>query len=164
MADRGLRAAAGTISLSAMVDLRVDELPEAAAAVLRRRARADGRSPEQHVRQELLTLARRRVPIDGVVEFRAERGVPEPSLAEPDAVALWSHYDLPTEAVAVFARRADAAGLPLGEYVRQELIGVARRSTVADALLEFAEVQERDPSLRMDMDAIAGSIAYVRGM
>ncbi|MFC3961240.1 hypothetical protein [Nocardia jiangsuensis] len=147
-----------------MVDLRVDELPEPAAAVLRRRARADGRSPEQHLRQELLALARRRVPIDGVVEFRAERGVPEPSLAEPDAVALWSHYGLPAEAVAVFARRAEAAGLPLGEYVRQELIGVAGRSTVADALLEFAEVREQDPSLRMDMDAIAESIAYARGM
>lgn len=146
-----------------MVDLRVDELPEAAAAVLRRRARADGRSPDEHVRQELVALARRRIPVDAVVEFRIEHGAPEPDLTGPDAVALWSHYDLPTDVVAIFARRADAEGLPLGEYVRQELIGVARRTTVTDMLLEFAEVQERDSSVRLDLNEIAASVAYARG-
>ncbi|KAA8885068.1 hypothetical protein F3087_29940 [Nocardia colli] len=146
-----------------MADLHVNDLPHADVVVLRRRARAAGLPLLGYVREELIALARRRSADDTIVEFLESEGrelIPEIDAA---AVALFDIYDLPADALAVFGRRAYAAGQPLSDYVRQALITSARRSTFDDVMLEFREAQDRDPSLNIDLESVAASVRYARG-
>ncbi|GAA5084595.1 hypothetical protein [Nocardia iowensis] len=146
-----------------MADLPVNDLPDADVAVLRRRAAAAGLPLLRYVREELVAMARRRTADDTVVEFLESEGrdlIPD---IEMDAVALIDTYDLPADALGAFSRRAYATGVPLGDYVRQALITSARRSTFDDVMLEFHEAQQRDPSLNIDMEAVAASARYARG-
>ncbi|MFF2083034.1 hypothetical protein ACFVVM_04630 [Nocardia sp. NPDC058176] len=147
-----------------MTPSEIDALPAPTTEVMRRRARAAGLPEREYLRRELFALARRRVPLDGVVEFlAAERpGHPRPEL-DAEATAVIHAYDLPAHVWSVLADRAAAAPLPLADYVRQELITSARRGTVEDALLEFDEVFAQDPGLVIDREAVAASIRYARG-
>ncbi|NKX90918.1 hypothetical protein [Nocardia coubleae] len=54
--------------------------------------------------------------------------------------------------------------MPLSDYARRELIALGRRSTVDDAMLEFREAMEWDPGLVIDMEAVAASVRYARGL
>ncbi|MGK8523533.1 hypothetical protein ACRS6B_19180 [Nocardia asteroides] len=146
-----------------MAEPPVHDLPDAAVDVLRRRARAAGLPLRRYIGRELAALAGRRTPDDTVVEFPQSEGRDLALPIDDDTVALVRRYDLPIEALDVLARRARSAGLPLREYVRRELVRLARRTTVDDALLEFREVRERDPGLRLDMAEIAAAVRYARG-
>ncbi|WP_159920113.1 MULTISPECIES: hypothetical protein [Nocardia] len=146
-----------------MAEFHLNDLPDATVAVLRRRARSAELPLPDYIRRELVALARRRTADDTIVEFLESEGRDlAPEIGE-DAVALVRSYDLPIEALGVLGRRARSAGVPLGEYVRRELVRLARHTTVEDALLEFGEVQEREPGLRLDMAEIAAAVRYARG-
>ncbi|WP_336084914.1 hypothetical protein [Nocardia sp. SSK8] len=123
----------------ALID--IDDLPAPTSTVLRRRARAAGLPVRQYVSRELTALANRRAPIDGVVRFLADERPGYPT-AEVDsaALALIETYDLPSETWSVFS------------------------STIDDALLEIREAVADDPTLSLDMGAVAASIRYVRGL
>ncbi len=73
-------------------------------------------------------------------------------------------YNLPSEVWSVFNARAAAAGMPLSDYVREELITSARRSTVDDAVLEIREVMGHSADLHLDMEAVVASVRYARGL
>ncbi|WP_280299884.1 hypothetical protein [Nocardia abscessus] len=146
-----------------MAELHVNDLPDPAVDVLRRRARAAGLPLPDYIGRELVALARRRTADDTVVEFLESEGRDLGPEIDEDAVALVQSYDLPIEALGVLGRRARSAGFALGEYVRRELIRSARQATVDDALLEFREVQEQEPGLRLDMAEIATAVRYARG-
>ncbi|WP_278260668.1 hypothetical protein [Nocardia sp. AG03] len=148
-----------------MAPLDVEDLPAPTSATLRRRARAAGLPIQQYVRRELIALAARRTSIDAVVQFLADERPDHPG-AEVDAaaLALINIYDLPAEAWSVFTARAAAAGIPLSDYVRTELITSARRSTVDDAVLEIREAIDNDPTLRLDMPEIVASVRYARAL
>ena len=152
-------------SVSFMSRIEIEDLPPDTAEVLRRRARYADTTVLDYVRYELAELAARRVPIDSVVEFlEAERpDHPAPPLDE-GAMALVHTYDLPADTWTVLGRRAAAAGTPLGDYVREELIKLARRSTLDESMQEFREALERDPNLDIDLDAVEDTLRYVRGM
>ncbi|KZM72980.1 hypothetical protein IU500_32355 [Nocardia terpenica] len=147
-----------------MALIEIEDLPASTADVLGRRARAAGMPVVAYIRRELTALAGRRVPIDTVVEFLdAERpDQPGPEI-DSDAMVLLNTYDLPADAWGMLARRAAATGLPLSDYVRQELITLARRSTIDDLVQEFREAKQQDPSLDIDLDAIVSAIRSVRG-
>lgn len=143
----------------------IEGLSVGAADVLRRRARAAAMSETAYVRRELTALADRRVPIDAVVEFLdSERWDRRGAAIDEGAAALIDAYNLPDDVCRVFSRRAAAAGSALGDYIRKELITLARRVTVADAMLEFREIQEQDPSVDIDMDAVLASVRYARNV
>ncbi|WP_338764931.1 hypothetical protein V7968_39740 [Nocardia vulneris] len=146
-----------------MADLAVHDLPDAARTVLRRRADAAGLPLTTYLRAELIALADRRSSDDTVVEFLEAEGrdlTPEINAA---AVALVDTYDLPAATLATFGRRAHAADLPLGAYVRRTLIASARRATVDDAMLEFRALRDENPALTLDLAALADSVRYARG-
>ncbi|WP_063064872.1 hypothetical protein [Nocardia violaceofusca] len=146
-----------------MAMIPTDDLPTPTADVLRRRARAAGLAMNAHIRGELIGLAGRRVPLDAVVEFLdAERPGRHDSGIDADAMAVIRDYDLPAHTWSVLARRAGAAGMPLSAYIRQELITSARRTTVIDVALEMLEVQQANPGVVIDMDAVAAAARYVR--
>ncbi|WP_280264924.1 hypothetical protein [Nocardia wallacei] len=148
-----------------MSRIEIEDLPADTAEVLRRRARYAGMPIVDYVRRELTTLTTRRVPIDSVVEFLEAERPDHPAPAIDDgAMALIETYRLPADAWSVLSRRAGAAAMPLGDYVRQELITIARRSTVDEQMLEIREAMERDPSLDVDLAAVEESIRYARGM
>ncbi|WP_405166073.1 hypothetical protein OG203_13930 [Nocardia sp. NBC_01499] len=63
--------------------------------------------------------------------------------------------DLPDADVAVLRRRADAAGLPLLGYVREELIALARRRSADDTVVEFLESEGRELIPEIDSSAVA---------
>lgn len=151
-------------SVTGMALLEIDDLPVETAAVLRRRADATGLPVREHLRRELIALAARRVPIDAVVDFlRAERPERPGPQIDTGAMALIDIYDLPADAWSVFSARAAAAGLPLGEYVRKELITLARRRTVDDSILEIREALGGEPDRDGASAALAASIRYARG-
>ncbi|MEU4599953.1 hypothetical protein [Nocardia sp. NPDC023988] len=52
----------------------------------------------------------------------------------------------------------------MSDYARRELIELARRSTVNDAMLAFREAMERDSGLVIDMEAAAAAVRYARGL
>ncbi|WP_431958082.1 hypothetical protein [Nocardia lijiangensis] len=139
--------------------LAIDDLPADTAAVLRRRARAAELPVAEYLRAELVARARVRAPEDAVVEFLESEGRDTAPEIDGDASALVTIYDLPAETLTVLGRRARAAGYPLGDYARRELIASGRRRTVEDAMLEFEEVA--DPG--MDMAAVADAVRYARG-
>ncbi|MFE3229035.1 hypothetical protein [Nocardia sp. NPDC059228] len=146
-----------------MATIVMDDLPAPAADVLRRRARRAGLSMVAYIRAELIQLARTRVPLDAVVEFlEAERPGHPIAEIDADAMALIGVYELSAEIWSVFSRRAGAAGMPMGGYVRQELMTLARRTTIEDVVLEFLEVQDQNPGLLIDMDAVIAATRYAR--
>ncbi|WP_433575953.1 hypothetical protein [Nocardia brasiliensis] len=146
-----------------MADLAVHDLPDAARTVLRRRADAAGLPLTTYLRAELIVLAERRSSDDTVVEFLEAEGRDLTPEIDAAAVALVDTYDLPAATLATFGRRAHAADLPLGAYVRRALIASARRATVEDAILEFRELQDQNPALTLDLAALADSVRYARG-
>ncbi|WP_433683583.1 hypothetical protein [Nocardia sp. CA-119907] len=146
-----------------MAQLRVSDLPTDAVAVFRRRARAAGIAVEDVVRQELIAMARRRTSVDTIVEFLESQGRDLTPAFDSAALTLIQVYDLPADVLGMFGRRARAAELPLGAFVRRELLAVARRGGVSDAILEFQDAQEDDPTLELDMEAIAAAVRYARG-
>ncbi|WP_280443905.1 hypothetical protein [Nocardia brasiliensis] len=147
----------------ALID--IEDLPTTTSDVLRRRAHAAGLPVRQYVRRELITLAGRRVSIDAVVQFLADERPGHPGAEVDDgALALISIYELPSEAWTVFNARAAAAGMPLSDYVRHELIASARRRTVDDAVLEIQEIVDNTPGLELDMEAVTESVRYARGL
>ncbi|WP_280429877.1 hypothetical protein [Nocardia brasiliensis] len=146
-----------------MADLAVHDLPDAARTVLRRRADAAGLQLTAYLRAELIALADRRSSDDTVVEFLESEGRDLTPEIDSAAVALVDAYDLPAATLATFGRRAHAADLPLGAYVRRALIASARRTTVDDAMLEFRELRDENPALILDLAALADSVRYARG-
>ncbi|MGX1773212.1 hypothetical protein ACWIGW_13965 [Nocardia brasiliensis] len=146
-----------------MADLAVHDLPDAARTVLRRRADAAGLPLTTYLRAELIALADRRSADDTVVEFLESEGRDLTPEIDTAAVALVDTYDLPAATLATFGRRAHAADLPLGAYVRRALIASARRATVDDAMLEFRELRAENPALTFDLVALADSVRYARG-
>lgn len=148
-----------------MSRIEIEDLPADTAEVLRRRARYAGLPVLDYVRQELTALTARRVPIDSVVEFLENERPEHPSATlDEGAMALIHTYDLPADAWSVLSRRAAAAGAPLGDYVRQELIKLARRSTLEESMQEFRDILNRDPNLDVDLAAVEDTLRYVRGM
>ncbi|MFJ9370767.1 hypothetical protein ACIRRA_41000 [Nocardia sp. NPDC101769] len=146
-----------------MAMIVIDDLPALTANVLRRRARAAGLSVVAYIREELIQLARTRVPMDAVVEFLAAERPGHPiAEIDADAMALIHDYELSAEIWSVFTHRAGAAGMSLSGYVRHELIASARRTTIDDVVLEFLEVQEQNPGLLIDMDAVLTAARYAR--
>ncbi len=109
-------------------------------------------------------MANRRTSVDTIVEFLESQGRDLTPQFDSDAVTLIQVYDLPADALGMFGRRARAAELPLGAYVRRELLAIARRGSVSDAMLELQEAQEDEPTLELDMDAIAAAVRYARGV
>ncbi|ASF12481.1 hypothetical protein NBRGN_016_01190 [Nocardia brasiliensis NBRC 14402] len=146
-----------------MADPAVHDLPDAARTVLRRRADAAGLQLAAYLRAELIALADRRSSDDTVVEFLESEGRDLTPEIDSAAVALVDAYDLPAATLATFGRRAHAADLPLGAYVRRALIASARRTTVDDAMLEFRELRDENPALILDLAALADSVRYARG-
>ncbi|MBY8863214.1 hypothetical protein K7711_42570 [Nocardia sp. CA2R105] len=144
-----------------MSTIVIEDLPEPAARVLRRRAQAAGVSTAAYIRVALTELASTRIPLDDVVEFlHAE--LPDPPVAEIDSDATALMRDLPEDAARVFTRRAGAAGIALSTYLRQELTTLGRRTTIDDVILEFREAQDHDPNLLLDMDAVIAAARYAR--
>ncbi|MBH0781371.1 hypothetical protein [Nocardia bovistercoris] len=147
-----------------MALIEIEDLPAQSADVLRRRARAAGMAVTDYLRAELIARARTRVPDDAVVDFLRSQGRELGCEWDADAAALADTYDLPADALDRFGCRAGAAGVSLAEYVRGQLISMARRTSVDDALEEFREAMRRDPGLAMDLEAIAADIRYARGL
>ncbi|GEL26060.1 hypothetical protein PSU4_50140 [Pseudonocardia sulfidoxydans NBRC 16205] len=150
-----------------MTSALVENLPRETADFLHRRTRRAGAgSVAEHVRHELITLARERAPIDNVVELAAEpdaRPLPRPEV-DHDAAILRSAYALPDDVWDVLCLRAAATGVPVSDYVHDELIALSRRTTIDDVMWEFGEVQAADPSLDIDFDAVLKAARYARGL
>lgn len=138
----------------------IDELPAAATDVLRRRAEAAAVPMWTQVRRELIALARRRAPIDDVVDFlRAQR----PGWAGSGDPSAVREYELPVDVRDVLTDRAHAAGLPADEYVHNELARYLRRGSVRDSILEFREVLGGDETRAGELAEISAAIRYARG-
>ncbi|OQS14803.1 hypothetical protein B0T36_12075 [Nocardia donostiensis] len=139
-----------------MTSIQLSDLPAATVEVLARRARLP---LPAYVRHELVALGRKRRAVDPVVEFLESQG------RDLTAGAAWTSVELgelPSDVRNVLVRRARALGVDVAQYVRDELIASARRTTTQDSLDEIAEAMRRDPGLRVDMDAVAASINYAR--
>jgi hypothetical protein len=149
-----------------MVSVLVEDLPPATSDFLRRRARRSGApSVLDHVRHELITLAREPDPVDQVVrlleEDRAEPPVPE---IDPDAVVLTDTYQLPVEVWSTLCRRAAASHLAVSDYVHGELVRLARHPDIDDAMWELGEVQAAHPGLEIKFDEVYEAMRYARGL
>ncbi len=133
--------------------------------LFRRRARVAGVSVVEQVRQELITLARRRVPVDNVVDFIEQNSARAPQAEiDEDATALVRVYDLPVDAWNRLCLRAAVSGVPVSDYVRHEIIVLSRRTTLDDVMWEFAEAQDADPSLDIDLEAVLAAARYARAL
>jgi hypothetical protein len=150
-----------------MVSVLVEDLPPAASDFFHRRARRAGAaSVTEHVRHELITLARERAPIDNVVEFAREnptRRLPEPEI-DHDATVLAGTYDLPADVWNTLCVRAAASNVPVSDYVHNELVALSRRGGIEDVMWEFKEAQDADPSLDIDFEAVLEAARYARGL
>lgn len=158
----GVHHRAHRVTVARMADIYPDDLADTTVEVLRRRAKTAGLPLGDYLRSELVALARRRSSMDTVVEFWDRQGWPVDPTVDTGALALIQIYDLPTDVVAVWCRRAYAAKLPIEAYVRHELTASARRATIGDALAEFAAVNERHPELDIDLAAVADAVRYAR--
>ncbi|GAA1395132.1 hypothetical protein GCM10009613_44370 [Pseudonocardia kongjuensis] len=149
-----------------MVSVLVEDLPPATSEFLSRRARRSGApSVAEHVRHELITLARNHDPVDQVVQIMEET---RPHALEPeidaDAVVLADTYRLPADVWTTLCRRAAASHAAVSEYVHGELVRMARHPTVDDAMWELGEIQAADPSLEIDVDEVHKAIRHARGL
>jgi hypothetical protein len=150
-----------------MVSVLIEDLPPATSDFLRRRARRSGAaSVTEHVRHELITLARERAPIDNVVEFAREnpsRRLPAPDV-DHDATVLASTYELPGDVWNTLCLRAAASDVPVSDYVHAELVALPRRGTIDDAMWEFGEYKEANPDSDIDLEAVLEATRYARGL
>lgn len=150
-----------------MTSALVEDLPRETADFLHRRTRRAGAgSVAEHVRHELITLARERAPIDNVVDIAAEPGarpLPQPQV-DHDATVLRDVYALPDGVWDVLCLRAAATGVPVSDYVHDELVALSRRGSIDDVMWEFGEAQAADPSLDIDFDAVLKAGRYARGV
>jgi hypothetical protein len=149
-----------------MVSVLVEDLPPATSDFFRRRARRAGAaSVTEHVRYELIALARERAPIDNVVEFGQEnpsrRARPE---IDHDATVLASTYDLPADVWTTLCLRAAASGVPVSDYAYNELVGLSRRPEIDDVMWEFGEFKDANPDSDVDLAAILAATRYARGL
>jgi hypothetical protein len=149
-----------------MVSVLVEDLPPATSEFFHRRARRAGvASVTEHVRHELITLARERVPIDNVVEFEQEnpsrRSRPE---IDRDATVLAGTYDLPADVWNTLCLRAGASGVPVSDYVHNELVLLSRRSSIDDVMWEFGEYKDAHPDSDIDLQAILEATRYAHGL
>ncbi|GAB3470281.1 FitA-like ribbon-helix-helix domain-containing protein [Actinophytocola sediminis] len=71
--------------------------------------------------------------------------------------------DVPDEDAEVLRSRAAAAGMSLQEYMRQQLIMLARRHPKAATMATVRETLARDPEPGADEDTIAGALRELRG-
>lgn len=71
--------------------------------------------------------------------------------------------DIPDEDAEVFRRRAEAAGMSLQAYMRQQLIDLARRRTKAEVMAAVRATLEQDPGPGLDPGAAAAMIRELRG-
>lgn len=148
-----------------MAKIGIQNLPSSVSRVLGRRARAGRVSLRDLVRLELISHAERRLPIDSVVTaLEADLNTDIRPALDDDAIALVQIYGLPADAWTVWGRRAFAAGSSLSEYVLDELVIMARRTTVDDVILEFREAQLANPSMEIDMAAVVDSARYARAL
>ncbi|MEU4315877.1 hypothetical protein [Nocardia sp. NPDC024068] len=84
------------------------------------------------------------------------RGTADPSFPE-------GACELPAAVWEVFTRRAAAAGQPPADYLRAELVALARRRTVEDSVLELSEALGGDPGRAGELDEIVAAVRYARG-
>jgi hypothetical protein len=149
-----------------MVSVLVEDLPPATSDFLRRRARRSGApSVAEHVRHELITLAREWDPVDQVVQFLEENHAHPPQAEiDPDAVVLADTYQLPADVWNTFCRRAAASHVAVSSYVHGELVRLARHPTIDDAMWELGEIQTADPSLEIDFEEVHRAMRYTRGL
>ncbi|QIS13594.1 hypothetical protein [Nocardia arthritidis] len=119
----------------------------------------------EQVRQELITLARRRVPVDNVVDFIEQNSARTPQAEiDEDVTALIRVYELPVDAWNRLCLRAAVSGVPVSDYVRHEIIVLSRQVTLDDVMLEFVEAQDADPSLDIDIEAVLAATRYARAL
>lgn len=135
------------------------------AELFRRRARREGVSVRERVRFELISLSSRRVPLDSVIEFaeRHNRQLREPMI-DDRAHSIINYYELPAESWSRLYRRAVAKNEPMADYIRHELIALARSSTLQDVMLEFVEAQDANPDLNIDIEPILDATKYARAL
>jgi hypothetical protein len=148
-----------------MVSVLVEDLPPATVELFESRARRAGAaSVTEHVRHELITLARERAPIDNVVEFAQEtptrRAQPD---VDHDAQVMSEAYGLPADVWNTFCLRAAASDISVSDYAYNELVALSRRSSIDDIMWEFEEAKNADPSLDIDLEAIRKATLYARG-
>ncbi|WP_232665077.1 hypothetical protein [Pseudonocardia sp. TRM90224] len=148
-----------------MVSVLVADLPPATAEFMGRRARRSGASSvAEHVRHELITLAREPDPVDRVVRFVEEHHPHREPEIDPDAVVLADSYRLPADVWDVLCRRAAASNVAVSEYVHGELARLARHPTIEDSMWELGEIQAADPSLEIDFAEVHQAMRYARGL
>lgn len=149
-----------------MVSVLVDDLPAATSEFLHRRSRRSGApSVAEHVRHELITMAREHDPVDHVVRFQLENYThpPRPTV-DPDAVAMAEGYRLPHDVWDTLCRRAAASDVAVSDYVHGELSRLARHPTIEDSMWELSELQAANPDLDVDFDEVHRAMRYARGL
>lgn len=119
----------------------------------------------EHVRHELISLARDYDPVDQVVQVMEEN---RPHALHPeidaDAVVLADTYRLPADVWTTLCRRAAASHATVSEYVHGELVRMARHPTIDDSMWELGEIQAADPSLEIDFDEVQKAMRHARGL
>ncbi|MFE3545846.1 hypothetical protein ACFXK0_23035 [Nocardia sp. NPDC059177] len=146
-----------------MASLLLEDLPQAVTALFARRARHAGSTITEQVRAELIRIAERPVAIDAVVRFVEQHRAPAPVI-DAHATALTTVYSLPANTWQVLCRRAAASAQPVSDYVRHELVVAARNPTLDDVRAEFLDLQNANPDLPIDIDAVLASARYARAM
>jgi hypothetical protein len=71
--------------------------------------------------------------------------------------------DIPDEDAEVFRRRAEAAGMSLQSYMRQQLIALARRRTKAEVMATVRKTLDRASGPGADEGTIVGALRELRG-
>jgi hypothetical protein len=71
--------------------------------------------------------------------------------------------DVPEEEAAILRHRAEAAGMSLQVYMRQQVIALARRRTKAEVMAAVRETLERDPGPGADENTIIDALREARG-
>ncbi|MCO1660758.1 hypothetical protein [Pseudonocardia humida] len=149
-----------------MVSVLVEDLPPATSDFLHRRARRSGApTVAEHVRHELITLARTEDPIDQVVEFVEQSYVhpPQPRI-DSDAEAMADAYRLPADVWSTLCRRAAVSHVAVSDYVHGELARLALHPSIEDCMWELGEIHAADPSLEIDFDEVYRGMLHARGL
>jgi plasmid stability protein len=71
--------------------------------------------------------------------------------------------DIPDEDAEVLRKRAEAAGMSLQAYMRQQLINLARRRTKAEVMAAVRESIDRDPGPGVDTETVVAMVREMRG-
>jgi hypothetical protein len=96
----------------------------------------------EHIRHELVNLARKSDPVDQVVQLREQdrANPPRPDI-DPDALVLADTYRLPTDVWRKLCQRAAVSHLAASDYVHGKLVRLARHPTIDDSMWKLGEVQ-----------------------